>query len=181
MLVNMLVMWGRLEDARFQTTVGQQLFPEDPHFRLMQGVVAAASGEANPAAILDDVSLTEAERQAWKDVYRLINELISITSDARTDTRTRITARLLQTAGSLKVVADFGWRVPPLLAEQFAAVQRSLLFSGGQAEHPARTALRSLLNAHPEGMLFVLLGEFQIADGDLEAGRDTFLEVVAPD
>jgi len=182
MLLNMFVALGRLEEASFQSTVGQQLFPEDSHFPLMEGLILTARGDRDGAAqIFNGLALDSKDRKAWSDVYRLVDDLIGLMSDTPSLTagiNAELIRRLLAAEDALAVVADFGWRFPPALNAKLNAVRQSLTVTGDLDQSPTRGLLEALVRDHPEGALLVLVGEFQLADGDLEAARDSYLAAI---
>jgi tetratricopeptide (TPR) repeat protein len=182
MLVNLLVTLGRLDAAQFQTQVGQQLFPEDPYFRLMEGFVLAVRGESEDAiALLDTVLLSDDDKDAWLRTYELMNKLVTLTTATKSLTLavgSQIVQSLLSERESLATVVDYGLRFPRPLSQRLVTLSGLLDTFESQEKHPATTVIAELADQHPEGTLLIWLGEFQIADDDLVAARDTFRKAV---
>ncbi|MCA9177543.1 MAG: protein kinase [Planctomycetales bacterium] len=180
--VNLLASLGRLDEAKFQAEVGQQLFPEDPHFYLLEGLVLAVRGQREQAnAIVKDQSLSEADEQAWQVAYRLADNLAALAANTPAlspAVGSRIVAEMLAERNSLVAVAEYGLRFPLPLTKRLSQLSELMGSGISQASHRAKPIVSELAALHPEGMLLVWLGEFQIADNELQAARDSFLRAV---
>jgi tetratricopeptide (TPR) repeat protein len=176
MMGSLLLLLGRLDEAREPITFGARLFPEDPTFKVLQAVRCALQGDRAAA----DVLLKQAARQvtapqvatarAMVDLFSYVHRVNKVLDGAADLSLARLRQEVMPAFGRLKAVqrgvrheagpatADFLMPLPPVFVKAcrpLPAATTPMLWLNFE---PMIAQLERTATVHPEGMLHFLRG-----------------------
>ncbi len=175
MLVTMLVSLARFDEALTEILTARQLYASDTDFGMLESLVRSSQGDLRAAkAALQQLDLTADERDGWMELCRSVNFLTqSMPPDwhQEADKLNNVVQGFVIKHHPL--LAARGIHPPPRIGRAFQGFPDLVLqYAGGASVEPLRDCLRGIVSIHPEGSLFVLLGELQLADKTLESPED---------
>jgi serine/threonine protein kinase len=174
MLITLLTLQGRREEARNQILVGESFFPEDPTFRLLhaqldalEGNMAAAKASLERARSQLGNKQLEAAQAHLELVSKLrtLHDLVGGESASPTRALLGFLPTLTRAAGTMR-----NWRaqeantvlflpVPPVLLQAFSGLADTMpLALVGINLKAGQEALGRALTKHPDGLLYLLRG-----------------------
>ncbi len=175
MLVTMLVSLARFDEALTEILTARQLYASDTDFGLLESLVRSAQGDLELAQVtLRELALTSDEHDGWMELCHSVSFLTqSMPPDwhQETDQLKKIVQGFVIKHRPL--LATRGIHPPPRIGRAFQEFPDQVVqFAGLANVVPLRDCLRKIVLVHPEGSLFVLLGELQLADKTLDSPED---------
>lgn len=175
MLVTMLIGLARFDEALDEILTARQLYVSDTDFGLLESLVRSALGQPELVdALLSDLHLTEVDQLQWRELCGAVRFLTHNMAPGWHEDAERVNEIVQSFVERYRpLLADRGIQLPPKITRAFDSLSRHVDQYAKRGEFvPLRTTLDSLCAVHPEGSLFVLLGELQLMDKPLDDVHD---------
>jgi tetratricopeptide (TPR) repeat protein len=167
MLVTMLVSLARFDEALAEILTARQLYATDIDFALLESLVHSALGETQAANdTLAELVLSDSERESWEEFCRSVYFLTHEMDPDWHQQANRIDEVVQQyVAEHHPLLQARGIHLPPKIGEAFRNFSNHVHAYRANGDITTfRDTVATIVHAHPEGSLFVLLGELQLED-----------------
>ena len=175
MLVTMLISLARFDEALREIQTSRQLYALDTDFALLESLVRSARGETSVAAdILTGLHLTPDERSGWTELCESVAFLTQAMSPGWHQDTSQVDELVQRFVGRHRpLLAARGIHPPPRIGRAFQDFPSDLAkFKDEPTDPRLRDTICKIVQVHPEGSLFVLLGELQLMDKSFEQPDD---------
>jgi tetratricopeptide (TPR) repeat protein len=197
MLIQLLTFLGRFAEARARLAFAEQVFPDDPTFKVLHAQIEALEHNLPAAhALIDETpQLQNPQRQTARALVELLAELRGMEGVAGADpgadllpALSKVLAKaVLMAQGQRDPAADDPTRatsglllpIPPVLFKAFRPIPPLMWMLPLRNYAGVSRVLAEVVHIHPDGLGYLALGAFLAAQDRLVEAEQAFLTAAA--